>query len=371
MRARSIAIVAAVASLAGATGCQMIAGIQDLPGPNASSAGDDGGDNPFSGGPSGNAGNGNGAGSFADGGARPPASPLSDPPSCAGVPKTCGANGTDDCCDSPAVPGGQFYRNYDAKDFTNSNLTATLHPYRLDKYEVTVARFRQFVTAYDNGWRPADNSGRNPNWKNDNGWWSNWNSELPQDAMSLQANVECHSTFQTYTRTPGANENRPINCVTWYVAYAFCAWDSARLPTDSEMNFAQSGGEEQRYFPWNDTLDETRASFFIDDQRQCFGDKVSGCQISDLTLVGSHPAGDAKWGQSDLGGNVAEWTRDGDGQQVSPCTDCIDGPGSDGKRRARGGNFTTDSDTLRSANNFTSDPSNPSERIGVRCARNP
>src|SRR5439155_365942 len=34
--------------------------------------------------------------------------------SCIALPHTCGAAGTDDCCNSPMVTGGTFFRGYDA-----------------------------------------------------------------------------------------------------------------------------------------------------------------------------------------------------------------------------------------------------------------
>jgi formylglycine-generating enzyme required for sulfatase activity len=43
---------------------------------------------------------------------------------------------------------------------TESAGQATLSSYRLDRYEVTVGRFRQFVSATAAGWLPASGSGK-------------------------------------------------------------------------------------------------------------------------------------------------------------------------------------------------------------------
>jgi sulfatase modifying factor 1 len=73
------------------------------------------------------------------------------PPSCqsSGAGRTnCGA-ASEDCCTSPQVAGGTFYRTYanDGSGPTGQADPATVSDFRLDKYDVTVGRFRQFVNA--------------------------------------------------------------------------------------------------------------------------------------------------------------------------------------------------------------------------------
>jgi formylglycine-generating enzyme required for sulfatase activity len=353
-------------------GCAVIADIQDLPGSGQTPDGADAG-TPSSGplgdgtGPSGNPTGTNPPGST------PPGSTIPTAPSCDSLPATCGADGATSCCASISVPGGSYFRDYDAKDFTNSNLRATVSAFRLDRFEVTLGRFRAFVAAYANGWRPADGSGADPASQGDDGWNGQWWSyQLTKDGMDLEANLECHTTFQTYSRTPGDAETRPINCVSWYVAYAFCVWDGARLPTDAEWNYVAAGGDEQRYYPWNADIDEGRASYFVDSTHQCRGDKVDGCALTDLTGAGTHPTGAGKWGHDDLAGNVAEWVRDGNASTNTNCVDCIDPNDRGGVRRVRGGAFNSAPGAqLRVAAFETADPGTPSERIGIRCARSP
>ena len=60
---------------------------------------------------------------------------------------TCGPSGTDDCCNSLLVPGGTFDRSYDGVDFKDPNYPATVDDFYLDKYGITVSRFRVFVNA--------------------------------------------------------------------------------------------------------------------------------------------------------------------------------------------------------------------------------
>ena len=65
--------------------------------------------------------------------------------SCTGLAAICGPSGTASCCSSPLVPGGTFYRSYDVGTdgmYTSMASPATVSDFRLDTYEVTVARFR-------------------------------------------------------------------------------------------------------------------------------------------------------------------------------------------------------------------------------------
>jgi len=357
---RSLTLLVVIA----VTGCQAIAGIEELPGPSGGppvvygidSGSDASGPPPSS------------TGGVDAGGVTVPAQFAS----CAGLPKTCGDDGYTDCCDAPLVPGGTFLRDYDGKDFTDNSFKAAVHPFLLDRFEVTVGRFRSFVAAYAKGWRPEIGSGKNP-WNNgDTGWIDVWAGQLPQTADALVSQLHCDNDFATYTDAPGRNDLRPVNCVTWPVAFAFCVWDGGRLPTDAEMNFAASGGGDQRYYALNGDIDVSRASYYVDDYKQCFGDHRPGCTIEDLTPVGTHPAGAGKWGHMDLSGNAAEWVRDGDASKDTSCNDCIDPVASDDQRRVRSASYhVSPPGALRAAAYFTWTSTEAWERIGMRCARQP
>ena len=54
----------------------------------------------------------------------------------------CGASGDVDCCGWQEAPGGTFDR------LNRDDLPATVSTFRLDVFEVTQGRFRQFVAAY-------------------------------------------------------------------------------------------------------------------------------------------------------------------------------------------------------------------------------
>jgi formylglycine-generating enzyme required for sulfatase activity len=237
------------------------------------------------------------------------------PASCAGLTATCGPS-SESCCKSLLVPGGTFYRSYDGVDYTDKSYPATVADFYLDKYEITVGRFRQFLNAGmgTQASPPASNAGADLQILG-SGWQSTWNTNLPADTASLKAELKCDSTHQTWTDTAGINESQPQNCMDWYIAFAFCAWDGGRLATEAEWNYAASGGSEQRYYPWSSPATSTT----IDDSYAVYcGGSCAGTQY-----VGSKsPKGDGKWGHADLAGNLWEWTLDWYDTYQVPCDNC-------------------------------------------------
>ena len=289
------------------------------------------------------------------------------PPSCSGLAATCGPSGTGDCCASLLVPGGAFYRSYDGVTYTNMSYPATVADFYLDKYEITVGRFRQFVNAGmgTQASPPVAGAGVHPGITG-SGWDSTWNTNLAADPNSLSTAMSSSScgSYATWTATAGSDESKPVNCLDWYTAFAFCAWDGGRLPTEAEWNYATSGGNEQRYYPWSSPPTSTT----IDDSYAVYcGGSCNGTQN-----VGSKsPKGDGKWGQCDLAGNVFEWTLDWyDTYYQMPCNNCADITDASASHRVvRGGYFYNGASYLRSAGRYYNYPWEVFVNIGARCAR--
>ena len=310
-----------------------------------------------------------------DGDARADATTDGASAACSALAATCGPAGTASCCTSPVVPGGTFYRSYDvATDGAHTDMTspATVSDFRLDTYEVTVARFRQFVAAGQGTQAspPAAGAGGRTlgGMSGQGGWDPAWNASLPADQAALIASVSCSASYQAWTDAPGANESMPMNCVTWYEAFSFCAWDGGFLPTEAQWNYAAAGGSEQRAYPWSSPPDSVAIDCsyanYVDNQGFCNG------TFGGVDRVGSQsPKGDGKWGQADLGGNINEWTLDGYAVVYpTPCNDCAAlTPVSTSV--ARGASFMSTGPYLRGALRLNSMPTAVDPSIGARCAR--
>jgi formylglycine-generating enzyme required for sulfatase activity len=273
------------------------------------------------------------------------------------------------------VLGGMFYRSYDGIGYADKSYPATVSNFMLDKYEVTVGRFRAFVNAGlgTQASPPAPGAGAHPNLAG-SGWDSTWGTSLVTNTATLTSGLKCNATYQTWTDAAGANENKPINCVSWYEAMAFCIWDGGYLPTDAERNYAASGGNEQRVYPWSNpansaTIDCTYANYKIDNPAGMYC--VNGTTGAANRVGSESPKGDGKWGHSDLAGNVIEWTLDWNATYSMECSDCANLTPSS-TRVLRDGTFTDADVSFLHAASRTS--GNPSARIysrGLRCARTP
>jgi formylglycine-generating enzyme len=237
----------------------------------------------------------------------------------------------------------------------------------LDVYEVTVGRFRVFVNAGKGTQAnpPAAGDGAHPK-INSSGWDSTWNTNLAATTAALKTELACDAAYPAWTDTPGANETRPINCVTWYDAFAFCAWDGGRLPTEAEWNYAAAGGMDQRIYPWGATIDATRASYNCGGA----GPGKANCTFANMLPVGSKPLGDGKWGHADLAGNVWEWTLDWSATpyRLTTCNDCADLQVTANKT-FRGGGFPNEDFYQVTSVRLEDTPLDRDYDVGFRCAR--
>jgi len=187
-----------------------------------------------------------------------------------------------------SIPGGTFTMG--VADLINSFGVihrVTLKPFKMSKTVVTVAQYAECV---------AKGKCTEPN----TGGLCNWN-------------------------VPGRGEH-PVNCVSWWQARDYADFAGARLPSESEWEYAaRSGGKDVKY-PWgNNSPTKTLAVFREDHTRP----------------VCSRPAGNTAQGLCDMSGNVWQWMQDHyDNYDTAVPADGSAYYGSGGLTRvSRGGSF--------------------------------
>lgn len=188
------------------------------------------------------------------------------------------------------VPAGTATLGVDAGDLAfgwdNERPSFTVHvpTFRVDRHNVTNARFRTFVEA--GGYRERR-------------WWTD------DDWAWLQRESMTHPLFWErvddtwYWRGMFASVPLPASWpvyVSLAEARAFARWAGARLMTEAEFQRAAYGSPEgPRDYPWGQDAPSSRHGVF---------DFASW----DPQPAGSRPEGASAWGVEDLVGNGWEWT---------------------------------------------------------------
>jgi formylglycine-generating enzyme required for sulfatase activity len=293
--------------------------------------------------------------------------------------------GVESCCTSVEVPGGTYARTYVSADGgaavpSSEADPATVSGLRLDRYLVTVGRFRQFVAAWDTGlgWLPTAGAGKHAHLNGGEGLVSGaggshepgWASGDDAQIQPTDTNLSCMPVWDTWTTSPSGQETLPIDCVNWYEAYAFCIWDGGFLPSEAEWEYAAAGGSDQREYPWGSADPGTASKYAIYD---CdYGASTAYCSgTANVAPVGTATLGAARWGQLDMAGEVDEWALDWYASSYAdPCVDCASLTPT-AYRVLRGGYFVSVAPLLESSLRGGTDPTKRDNSTGFRCARTP
>jgi iron(II)-dependent oxidoreductase len=162
--------------------------------------------------------------------------------------------------------------------------------------------------------------------------------------------LQTHSATRRDYFTDPAFDRYPVVHVTQQMAFDFCGWKGARLPSVQEWQAAASVSPITGQFfpfPWGASFDRQRAN------------SASGGFADTLTVGSFRPGGDSPAGISDMAGNVAEWT-----------ATVVETPAGRTEAIVKGGSFaSSDAALLVSAQEFV-DINSGYEQIGFRCARN-
>ena len=140
---------------------------------------------------------------------------------------------TGDDAEMVLIPAGEFQmgsNDSDADDDEKPVHTVYVDGFYMDKYEVTVGQYKQFIRA--TGHRA-----------------------LP-DRVSDYSPTDKH----------------PVVGVNWHDAMAYAQWAGKRLPTEAEWEKAARGGLVGKTYPWGNAIDSNKANY----DYQCWQDDSGG-----------------------------------------------------------------------------------------------
>jgi formylglycine-generating enzyme required for sulfatase activity len=178
----------------------------------------------------------------------------------------------------------------------------------------------------------------------------------------------CQETGVEFPKDSDKGDNRPIACVGWDDAAAYCQHYGLHLPTEAQWEYA-ARGPECRTYPWGNEWDP----------RKCCNGANKGPDGSTFA-VGSFLEGASWCGALDMAGNVCQWCNDWYSEAYyanSPDAD-PPGPGAGDSlpddvgqcRVLRGGSWGRDDPGyFRCAVRYYADPSYRVFRLGFRCVR--
>ena len=223
------------------------------------------------------------------------------------------------------IPAGNFWMGSpdgEGERGEHPRHQVTLDGFYMDKFEVTVARYAEFVRAKKRSqprfWNQVDSS---------------------------------------------KHRNLPVVGVDWHDAKAYCEWAGKRLPTEAEWEKA-ARGTDGRTYPWGNEQPTARLANFGKALTNNFYDNR-------LVPVDSYEAGISPYGLHHMAGNVWEWTADWYDQSFYRKSPEHNPTGSsDGEDRVvRGGSWFHAPVDARSARRPGFPPTTRDSHTGFRCAQ--
>lgn len=199
------------------------------------------------------------------------------------------------------------------------------HDFELSRTEVTVAQYGACVDA-NKCTRPAEDDD------------CNWAQDPPRP-------------------------DHPVNCVTWDQAVEYTRWLGARLPSESEWEFAARNRNPKHQQPWGPHPASCELSVL--------GTPKYGCGKDGTWPVCSRPKGTSLQGLCDLVGNVREWTADGWVPKRGPTPTDGSPTSTDGNagRTVRGADWRTSVSKAGAWMRLKRRPDDAQRIIGFRVAR--
>jgi formylglycine-generating enzyme len=254
-----------------------------------------------------------------------------------GVPMTPGDYDDPAPIEWVALDGGSFSQGSEDASFPAEYCETPLHDvtissFEMLKTEVTTSQYAQCVldgTCAEPAVASGDGSTAACNWL----WWG--------------------------------RDDHPVNCVTALDAEAYCSWLGARLPSESEWEYAARSCGQSDEYPWGD--EEANCDFAV----MLTPSDGEGCGLERSWPVCSLPAGNTAQGLCDMSGNTKEW--------VADCWHgSYDGAPTDGSAWVsgecednvlRGGGFKNLANAVRARTRSYNPSTGYGDFMGFRCAR--
>jgi len=257
------------------------------------------------------------------------------------------------------IPGGYFNMgSADGKDDEKPVHRVYVSDFYMDKYEVTVAQFIQFIDA--TGYRTdAENGDGSYIWTG-----SKWEKK---SGINWRQDEEGNPRTQT---------NYPVVHVSWNDAVAYARWTGKRLPTEAELEYAARYDGRGYKYSWGNGEPSGKRGGNI-------GDESAKRKFSSWTIWNGYddgfiyaaPVGSFdpnEFGLYDMTGNVWEWSADWydkDYYKNSPERNPR-GPLTGTTRVLRGSSWSTDPSDVRLTSRYSHvDPSYRRSNYGFRCVK--
>jgi len=251
------------------------------------------------------------------------------------------------------IPAGEFIMGGDTITGNYDEIpkdSVYIHPYFIDKYEVTNNEYSKFLTGFPHFY-------------------------------DLRMNIVREDTL--YKALPGYEEY-PVVYVSYDEAVAYTEWAGKRLSTEAEWEKAARGGifldgdEEknspnplkERIYPWGNTISYNFANYY-NPENPFSGTTPVGIFNGQVFNGLSTQDKPSPHGLYDMAGNVWEWVSDWYGSDYYEMRPHYNpqGPQSGTERVIRGGSWGTSEQFLRVSGRMRTYPANKGDQIGFRCVK--
>jgi eukaryotic-like serine/threonine-protein kinase len=266
------------------------------------------------------------------------------------------------------IPAGDFLlgaadSDSKAQDDEKPQQKIYLDAFWIDRLEVTVAQFQDFVTA--TGYQTDAEKGC-------------CEKEYSKTGGMVYAPIEtwAYKASWLYPQGPTAladgglaSPQRPVVQVSWNDARAYCAWAGRRLPTEAEWEKAARGADGLIY-PWGMTFDPKRLNFCDMSCVAKWKDLSYEDSYARTSPAGVFAAGASPYGVLDMAGNVWEWVNDFYDFRGYYRYPTANPPGVEsGRTRVlRGGSWIDTVDRVRATARSSQPPDARNDVSGFRCA---